>query len=205
MGCSHARRMKGSREIDTEGRLPRLSAMSNWVKLAVALAFMAVSFTSVFGRGHVVSAPAIVAGASPLPLSLDDRYEVRKSTVFVLDPHRGKKRTTQHPVQAFEVERRYFGAVNQFEKRLREGCYHTFQWWAKERSDVTVRFEYRQEKLGAYVLAQEVRYEGVRGSVTTEFSVVGDDYHEDGPVVAWRLLIVRDGRVMGLKQSFLWD
>jgi hypothetical protein len=24
-------------------------------------------------------------------------------------------------------------------------------------------------------------------------------------VVAWRLLIVREGRVVGLKQSFLWD
>ena len=179
--------------------------MSNWVKLAVALVVMAASFASVFGRGPSVSGPAIVAGAAPLPLSLDDRYEVRKSTVFVLDPHGGKKKVAQHSLQVFEAERRYFGALNQFERRLREGCYHTFQWWSKERSDVTVRFEYRQEKLGSHVLAQEVRYDGVRGATTTEFSVLGDDYHEDGPVVAWRLLIVREGRVVGLKQSFLWD
>jgi hypothetical protein len=179
--------------------------MSNWVKLAVALVFSGVSLATVFGRAPLVSGPAMVAGAAPLPLSLDDRYEVRKSTVFLLDPNGPKKKSGQHPVQVFEAERRYFGAVNQFERRLREGCYHTFQWWAKERSDVTVRFEYRQEKLGAHVVAQEVRYEGVRGGTTTEFAVVGDDYHEDGPVVAWRLLIVRDGRVVGLKQSFLWD
>jgi len=179
--------------------------MSNWVKLAVALVFSGVSLATVFGRAPLVSGPAMVAGAAPLPLSLDDRYEVRKSTVFLLDPNGPKKKSGQHPVQVFEAERRYFGAVNQFERRLREGCYHTFQWWAKERSDVTVRFEYRQEKLGAHVVAQEVRYEGVRGGTTTEFAAVGDDYHEDGPVVAWRLLIVRDGRVVGLKQSFLWD
>ena len=188
------------------GGPPRLKHMSNWVKLAVAMVCTAASFTNGFGRGPLVSGPAIVAAAAPLPLSLDDRYEVRKSTVFVLDPNgTTKKKMGQHPVQVFEAERRYYGAINRFERRLREGCYHTFQWWSKERSDVTVRFEYRQERLGSHVLAQEVRYEGAKGAVTTEFSVLGDDFHEDGPVVAWRLLIVRDGRVVGLKQSFLWD
>ena len=174
---------------------------SKWLVVAILVA----SFPCAQGRTPSLSGPAIVAGAGPLPLALDDRYEVRKSTVFVLASPEGKKKSAQHPVQAFEADRRYFGAVNQFERRLREGCYHTFQWWAKHRSDVTVRFEYRQEKLGSHVLAQEFHYEGARGGVTTEFTVIGDDFHQDGPVVAWRFLILREGRVVGLKQSFLWD
>jgi hypothetical protein len=67
-----------------------------------------------------------------------------------------------------------------------------------------VRFEYRQQKLGSHVQAQEVAYGKVSGSMQTEFKVQGDEYHQDGQVTAWRVLLIEDGVVVGLQQSFLW-
>jgi hypothetical protein len=43
---------------------------------------------------------------------------------------------------------------------------------------VTVRFEYRQQNLGAYVQAQELDYKGVKGSIRASFQVIGDDYEQ---------------------------
>ena len=47
------------------------------------------------------------------------------------------------------------------------GSYYTFFWRARRTADVTVRFEYRQEKLHAFTQAREVRYENARGRYQT--------------------------------------
>ena len=70
---------------------------------------------------------------------------------------------------------------------------------------MTVRFEYRQANLGAYVQAREVAYDGTRGTMETKFQVTGDDYIQDGRVISWRALLIADGKIVGLTQSYLWD
>ena len=74
----------------------------------------------------------------------------------------------------------------------------------KRPADLTVRLEYRQEKLHAHVQAQEVACGNVQGSRKTEFKVVGDDYFDGGRVVAWRCLLVEDGHIVAETRSFLW-
>jgi hypothetical protein len=105
-----------------------------------------------------------------------------------------------------ESDRRYFGAINEFERRLRDGHSYSIHWRvnASRAQEVSVRFEYRQQKLGSHVQAQEVAYGKVSGSMQTEFKVQGDEYHQDGQVTAWRVLLIEDGVVVGLQQSFLW-
>ena len=44
----------------------------------------------------------------------------------------------------------------------------------------------------------------MKGSVKTEFTVIGDDYLENGPVTNWRALLIVNGRIVGLTQSYLW-
>jgi hypothetical protein len=151
-------------------------------------------------------APSVnpTSAAVILPLALDDAYEIEKVFTVLIDPEVTGKIDT--PWLRIERDRRYFGAINEFERRLRDGHTYTVRWKAnaKSSSDITVRFEYRQQKLGSHVQAQEVRYPAASGSMRTEFAVQGDDYHQDGQVTAWRMLLIEQGRVVGLQQSFLW-
>jgi hypothetical protein len=70
---------------------------------------------------------------------------------------------------------------------------------------LTVRFEYKQEKLRAFVQAKEQAYQNVRGTNHSGFRVVGDEYFDDGQVLAWRCLLIEHGRIVAEKRSFLWD
>jgi len=92
-----------------------------------------------------------------------------------------------------------------FRTRQRFGNYFDFFWRAKRPSDVTVRLEYRQEKLHEHVQAQEISYQNVHGTHKTEFKVIGDDYWDDGEVIAWRCLLISNGRIVAENRSFMWQ
>jgi hypothetical protein len=138
-----------------------------------------------------------------LPLALDDHFQFRKTRLFLDDP---KYFTlTQDPTILYERERINFGAVDAIDKGARLGNYFSFAWRSTGKADITVRLEYRQENLGSYVQAQEVSYTGVKGTMKTDFKVVGDDYRQDGRVMAWRALLIENGKIVGLTASYLWD
>jgi len=59
--------------------------------------------------------------------------------------------------------------------------------------------------LHAHVQAQEISYLNARGSLKTEFKVVGDDYIDDGRVTAWRCLLIENGRVVAETHSYMWE
>lgn len=141
--------------------------------------------------------------APALPLALDDDFEFRKQKLLLNDPLVLKP--TVDPLLAFERQRLNYGAITQLDRIQRQGHYFTFFWRAKRSADLTLRLEYRQENLGAFVQAREVSYTGVKGSQKTEITVVGDDYREDGRITAWRALLIEGGRVVALTQSFLWN
>jgi hypothetical protein len=105
----------------------------------------------------------------------------------------------------FERQYRLFGAVTKLDRRERYGNYFDFFWRAKRPADLAVRFEYRQEKLHAHVQAQEVSYAHARGNHKTEFKVVGDDYFDDGRVIAWRCLLIENGKIVAENRSYLWE
>jgi hypothetical protein len=147
-----------------------------------------------------VSAPS----AGTLPLALDDAFEVEKVFSVLIDPSVNGRVDT--PWMRIERDRRFYGAINAFERKQREGHAYTVHWRARTPSpaEITVRFEYRQKRLGSHVQTQEVQFSKVAGRQRTEFTVQGDDYHQDGAVTAWRILLIEQGRVVGLQQSFLW-
>jgi hypothetical protein len=53
-------------------------------------------------------------------------------------------------------------------------------------------------------MAREKSYGAVKGSQKTQFTVIGDDYLENGPVTNWRALLIVDGKIVALTQSYLW-
>ena len=52
--------------------------------------------------------------------------------------------------------------------------------------------------------AREIRYPNARGHHKTEFAIIGDDFFDDGRVIAWRCLLIENGRIVAEKKSYLW-
>lgn len=171
--------------------------------------------------------PRLLSKVTPLPVALSDDFEFRKTKLYFLGEIGAKSKTqgghtstklsgssrdsgqggtvSQDSSIAFERPYRMFGALTKLDQRERYGNYFDFFWRAKRTADVTVRLEYRQEKLHDFVQAQEISYRHVRGTHKTEFKVVGDDYFDDGRVTAWRCLLIEDGRVVAENRSYLWE
>ena len=156
--------------------------------------------------GIAAERPRQLEKAKALPLALDDAFEFRKTKTFLYDPRDPKIwGPAYNDMISFERQRKGFGAVTQVDRRQRYGHYYDFFWRANRPADVKVRFEYRQQNLGAFVQAQEIEYKGVKGSQKSSFEVVGDDYEHDGRVTAWRAVVIENGKVVALNQSFLWN
>jgi hypothetical protein len=141
--------------------------------------------------------------ANVLPLALDDRYQFRKVQEFLNDPKYTKP--SLDPMVNFERLRVNYGAITNVDRLELRGNYYNFFWRTRQSGPITVRFEYRQANLGAYVQAREVAYDHTRGTMETHFQVIGDDYNQDGRVISWRALLISQGKIVGLTQSFLWD
>jgi hypothetical protein len=144
-----------------------------------------------------------IGRADVLPLALDDRFEFRKVTRFLNDPR--IQRPTENAMLIFERQRLMVGAVTGRDLGERLGYYFNVWWKCAEPADVTLRLEYRQENLGSFVQAKELHYKGVKGSVESNFTVIGDEYLENGRMTAWRLLLIQNRQIVGLRQSFLWN
>jgi hypothetical protein len=156
-----------------------------------------------FAAGNVSAEPAkLVPKPRVFPLQLDDAITFRKTKIFINDPVLFKQ--SQDDMLTFERQHVNFGAITQYDRQQRFGSYYTFFWRATRRADVTVRFEYRQEKLGSYVQAQERTYPAAKGNFESKFAVIGDDYNNEGKVTSWRAIIIEDGKIVALNQSFLW-
>jgi len=147
--------------------------------------------------------PRLLRKSDVVPLALDPSFAFLKTKLFLHD-HKLEK-TTSSEMVSFERERLRYGTISGNDVNAREGHYYDF-WWRSERTaNVKVRLEYRQENLGAFVQAQEVDVPAAHGTIETKFKVVGDSYHQDGRVIAWRALIIENGKVVALTQSFLWN
>ena len=176
------------------------------------------------GLARAVEEPKVLEKVTPLPVGLNKDFEFRKTKLFFLGekaPTQGqsqrqttstlgakstqKTATLQDAPITFERQYRLFGAVTGVDQRQRFGDYFDFFWRVKRPADVTVRLEYRQEKLHEHVQAQEISYRNVRGTRKTEFKVIGDDYLDDGRVIAWRCLLIENGRVVAENHSYMWE
>ena len=177
--------------------------------VVVGLAFLALSTL----RGAEPS--KLNSGVTRLPVALDRDFEFRKTKLFFLNPTPPKAQVSKFRSVArgaaaadasisFERSYRLFGAITALDQRQRFGDYMDFFWRAKRDADVTVRLEYRQEKLRAFTQSREVNYPAARGSHKTEFQIIGDDYADDGRVLAWRCLLITGGRVVAENRSYLW-
>jgi hypothetical protein len=153
---------------------------------------------------HPLPPAHLMESVPVLPLALDDTIQFRKITSFTADTNIWK--STQDDMISFERERIFYGAVTNVDRQNRFGMYYRIYWRAsRPAAHLIVRFEYKQEKLANYVQAQERSYRDVtKGTLESRFSVVGDDYNQEGKVTSWRATIIEDGKIVALNQSYLW-
>src|SRR4029077_7698493 len=140
------------------------------------------------GFAQTAEEPKLLARVTPLPMALDGDFEFRKTKLYFLSENvpgqsaRGeqatqtagkggklsntapssKSTTVQDASITYERRYRLFGAVTKLDQRERFGNYFDFFWRAKRPAELTLRLEYRQEKLHAHIQAQEVSYLNAR-------------------------------------------
>ncbi len=149
--------------------------------------------------------PYQVEKPRPLPLALENDFEFRKVKQYFLDPLAPRIVGQVDASVSFERGYRMFGAITALDQHQRYGNYYDFFWVARRTADVRVRLEYRQEQLHAFVQAREVEYPQARGHYRTEFAILGDDFFDDGRVIAWRASLIVDGRIVAVRRSYLWE
>ncbi len=168
------------------------------------------------GNALAADAPKVLSKVDPLPLALSDDFQFRKTKLFLLSetPPKTRKKSGLSSAQNsgiaeasmnFERTYRMYGAITGADQRQRFGNYFDFFWRAKRPADVTVRLEYRQDKLRSFVQAREMTYAHAKGNHKTEFTVIGDDYLNDGRVISWRCLLIENGLIVAENRSYLWE
>lgn len=176
-----------------------------------------VLFVSVVLAGRVVAAdtPHVVPKVNPLPVALSSDFQFRKTKLFFLSetPPKSRKSVISSAQNTgiaeasmnFERTYRMYGAITAADQRQRFGNYFDFFWRTKRPANVTIRLEYRQEKLRSFVQARELAYHNVKGNRRTEFAIIGDDYLNDGRVTSWRCLLIENGHIVAETHSYLWE
>ena len=180
-------------------------------------------FLALFGAGQLQAASQvkILSKVDPLPMALSDDFQFRKTKLFHLTEVAPKSKKSlssalstnpNNPTAGiaeaslgFERTYRLYGAITAADKYQRYGNYFDFFWRVKRPANVTVRLEYRQEKLRSFVQAREISYANAKGNNKTEFAVIGDDYLQDGRVTAWRCLLIENGHIVAENRSYLWE
>lgn len=163
----------------------------------------------------------ILTKVEPLPVALSDDFQFRKTKLFYLNenPPKAKKSLSSalnsnpnNPTAGiaeaslgFERTYRLYGAITGADRNQRWGNYLDFFWRVKRPANVTVRLEYRQEKLRSFVQAREISYQNAKGNIKTEFTIIGEDYLADGRVTAWRCLLIENGHIVAENRSYLWE
>ena len=200
--------MVASNLVEPASRPPR-SMFSVRPALPLLSALIFVLFLPA-GHSRAAQPPVVLlTRADALPLSIDPAIQFRKTKTYFLESPEvtGIKTgaTTEEQSLAFERRRLLYGAITGSDTRDRFGNYYTFFWRAARPADLTLRFEYRQQKIGGLIQAREVDYPSARGSHVTRVNITGDDYREQGRVSAWRVLLIENHRaVVALGQSYLW-
>ena len=111
----------------------------------------------------------------------------------------------EDPMVDHEKAVRLYGAVSMQERRQRLGQYYTVLWNADAGVNKEISFEYQQGNSGSKIktIKRHLDVDAVSGK--EEFSVIGDNYFDNGRVLTWRISLISDGKTIATKQSYLWE
>ena len=139
--------------------------------------------------------PLPIESANVLPEAISDDFEFRKFEIFRNAPivPGATPIPTKDLMVDFERKHRLWGALLAADVSAKTGQYFTFFWRAKRSANVTIRLE-----------ARELYYANAKGSHSSEFAIVGNDYENDGPITSWRAILIENRKIVALLQSRTW-
>lgn len=109
------------------------------------------------------------------------------------------------PMARHERIRRFHGAVSMEERAQRLGQYYTVLWQAEVGAKKEILFEYQQAKTGSQIKTMKRQLNATESSGKEEFSIIGDNYYDNGRILTWRISLIVDGKTTASKQSYLWE
>jgi hypothetical protein len=113
---------------------------------------------------------------------------------------------TDDPMLRGEQQQILYGAIGVNEQAQRRGQYYTVFWNdASGSGPVEVVFEYQQASTGSTVRKQIQRFSGSDVSGKAYFTFNGDNYIKGGRVLAYRCKLLRGGKELASRRSYLWQ
>lgn len=145
----------------------------------------------------VVAVAGFLASCAGSP----NKLEVKQFTL-----RDAKTNTTDDPIVRGEKNRRLFGAIGVNEQAQRLGQYYTVLWREPQAGEpVEIVFDYQQGATGRRVKRQVRKFDASATEGKAEFRIIGDDYVKGGRVLAWRISLVRGGKELFNRHSYLWQ
>ena len=153
----------------------------------------------------VAVAPRIPDGMkSDLPLEKDENISLNKIYTYLNDPIRNKPELV-NGMMMYEPKYWNHGAILAKDRLDRQGNIFVINWQNDgQPGDFTVRLDYRQAMTRERVMTKTQEYKNFDGYEKTVLKVTGDEYVKGGVVNSWRISIVRDGKIVAQKKSFIW-
>lgn len=109
------------------------------------------------------------------------------------------------PMVQNEKLRRLYGAVSLEERKGRLGQYYTVLWNAGAGLEKEIVFRYQQGGSGSRIKEMRRTLPTDAGQGKEEFSVIGDNYFQNGRVLAWKMDLIAGGETIATKKSYLWE
>jgi len=139
-----------------------------------------------------------------LPVEQDESVSLNKIYTYLNDPSRNKP-AVGNGMTMYEPKYWNHGAILAKDKLDRRGNIFVINWQNDgQPGDFTVRLDYRQAMTRERVMTQTQEYKNFDGYEKTVLKVTGDEYLRGGVVHSWRISIVRDGKIVAQKKSFIW-
>ena len=142
-----------------------------------------------------------------LPVEQDESVSLNKIYTYLNDSDPRRKAPPPPDNQMMLYEPKYWdhGAILSKDRLDRQGNIFVINWQNDgEPSDFTVRLDYRQAMTRERVMTKTQEYKNFDGYEKTVLKVTGDEYLRGGVVHSWRISIVRDGKIVAQKKSFIW-
>jgi hypothetical protein len=142
-----------------------------------------------------------------LPVEQDESVSLNKIYTYLNDSDPRRKAPPPPDNQMMLYEPKYWdhGAILAKDRLDRQGNIFVINWQNDgEPSDFTVRLDYRQAMTRERVMTKTQEYKNFDGYEKTVIKVTGDEYLRGGVVHSWRISIVRNGKIVAQKKSFIW-
>lgn len=107
------------------------------------------------------------------------------------------------PMVRNEKLRRLHGAVSLEERKQRLGQYYTVLWNADAGVEKEIIFRYQQG--GSRIKEIRRRMPVGTSAGKQQFAIIGDNYFDNGRVLAWKIDLTARGKTIASKQSYLWE